>query len=95
MEQRATELALAEQGRLTSVITLAGVEEATFGQLFHFCEVQTLVAGALFGINPLDQPGVEAGKNLTSAMAGRRGYEELAGVIAKRLAAKRGDLILR
>jgi glucose-6-phosphate isomerase len=95
MEQRATELALAEKGRMTSVITVAGVEEATLGQLFHLFEVQTLVAGGLFGINPLDQPGVEAGKNLTRAMAGRRGTEELAAAIKKRLAAKHGDLILR
>jgi glucose-6-phosphate isomerase len=95
MEQRATELALAAQGRLTSVIAVARLEEATLGQLFHFFEVQTLVAGALFGIDPLDQPGVEAGKNLTRAMAGRRGYEQASEEIRKRMAAKRADLILR
>jgi glucose-6-phosphate isomerase len=95
MEQRATELALAEAGRLTSVITIPRLEEAALGQLFHFFEVQTLVAGGLFGINPLNQPGVEAGKEMTRAMAGRRGYENLAHSVDQRLGAKRSSLVLR
>lgn len=35
-------------------------------------------AGALFGINPYDQPAVELGKEATFALMGRAGYEELA-----------------
>jgi len=39
-------------------------------------EVQTVFAGGLYNIDPLDQPGVEEGKLLTYAMMGRKGYEE-------------------
>lgn len=94
MEQRATELALAGAGRMTSVIELKSVDAGAIGQLFHLFEVQTLVAGALLGIDPLDQPGVEAGKRLTYAMAGRDGYEDLAAEVERQLAKKSGDLVL-
>jgi glucose-6-phosphate isomerase len=93
MEQRATELALAEAGRLTSVITLPTLDEAAIGQLFHFFEVQTLVAGGLLAIDPLDQPGVEAGKEFTRALAGRRGYEAQAASVEARLGLKRSELV--
>lgn len=94
MEQQATELALAEAGRLTSLLTVERLDEGALGQLFHFFEVQTLIAGGLLGIDPLDQPGVEAGKRLTFAMAGRRGYEADAERVAAMLARKREDLVL-
>jgi glucose-6-phosphate isomerase len=94
MEQRATELALAEAGRMTSVIELDQVDAGAIGQLFHLFEVQTLVAGALLGIDPLDQPGVEAGKLLTYAMAGRAGYEKLAAQVEQQLSKKSEDLVL-
>ena len=32
--------------------------------------------GALYGVNPLDQPGVELGKNFTYAIMGRPGSDE-------------------
>jgi glucose-6-phosphate isomerase len=32
-------------------------------------------AGALYGVDPLDQPGVELGKELTYGLLGREGYE--------------------
>jgi glucose-6-phosphate isomerase len=94
MEQQATELALAEAGRPTSLLTIERCDEGALGQLFHFFEVQTLVAGALLGIDPLDQPGVEAGKRLTFAMAGRKGYEADAERVSAMLARKREDLVL-
>lgn len=94
MEQRATELALVEASRLTSVITLDRLDEAALGRLFLFFEVQTLVMGALWNIDALDQPGVEAGKRLTSAMAGRVGYEDDARRVQSMLARKREDWIV-
>ena len=94
MEQQATELALADAGRLTSVVTIKRCDEGALGQLFHMFEVQTLIAGGLLGIDPLDQPGVEAGKRLTFAMAGRSGYEQDAERVAALLARKREDLVV-
>jgi glucose-6-phosphate isomerase len=94
MEQQATELALADAGRPTSLITIARCDEGALGQLFHFFEVQTIITGALLGIDPLDQPGVEAGKRLTFAMAGRKGYEADAERVSAMLARKREDFVL-
>jgi glucose-6-phosphate isomerase len=94
MEQRATETALNEAGRLTTTITVPAVDEAAIGALFHLFEVQTLVAGALLGIDPLDQPGVEAGKRLTYAMAGRSDLAEVARSVRERFDARDADLIL-
>ena len=94
MEQRATELALAEAGRLSSVIEVGHLSPATFGQLFHLFSVQTLVMGGLLNVDPLNQPGVEAGKKKTYAMAGRSGYDEFMDEVRERLRAKRADLVL-
>jgi glucose-6-phosphate isomerase len=94
MEQQATELALADAGRPTSLLTIERCDEAALGQLFHFFEVQTIVAGSLLGIDPLDQPGVEAGKRLTFAMAGRKGYEADSERVSAMLSRKREDLVL-
>lgn len=94
MEQQATELALADAGRPTSLLTIERCDEAALGQLFHLFEVQTIIAGGLLGVDPLDQPGVEAGKRLTFAMCGRKGYEADAERVKAMLARKRGDLVL-
>ena len=75
-------------------LTIERCDEGAIGQLFHFFEVQTLVAGGLLGINALDQPGVEAGKRLTFAMAGRKGYQSDAERVAAMMARKREDLVL-
>ncbi|MBV9774460.1 MAG: glucose-6-phosphate isomerase, partial [Gemmatimonadetes bacterium] len=36
----------------------------------------TAYAGGFYGIGPLDQPGVELGKQLTYGIMGRAGFEE-------------------
>jgi glucose-6-phosphate isomerase len=41
------------------------------GALFMLLEIATIYAGELYGVNPLDQPGVELGKQFTYAMLGR------------------------
>jgi glucose-6-phosphate isomerase len=38
-------------------------------------QIATVYAGALYGIDPLDQPGVELSKKLTYGLLGREGYE--------------------
>ena len=38
-------------------------------------EIATVFAGALYGVDPLDQPGVELSKQLTYGLLGREGYE--------------------
>ncbi len=95
MEQTATELALAGAGRLSSLIEVPRVDEYALGQLFFLFELQTLVMGGLLGVNALDQPGVEQGKRLTYALAGREGFEDAAQRVKQGLAAKRSALVLR
>ncbi len=75
-EQKATAMALARNGRPNCTLTLSAVTPKSLGALVYLFEVQTVFAGALFEVDPLDQPGVEEGKELTYALMGRRGFEE-------------------
>ncbi len=78
VEQQATAAALTKNKRPNCAIHLPMVTAETVGALIYMFEVQTLFAGFLFDVNPLDQPGVEEGKLLTYALMGRQGYEETA-----------------
>jgi glucose-6-phosphate isomerase len=74
VECDATRRALTEAGRPNSTIKLGTVNEENLGYLLQALEVQTAVAGALYGVNAFDQPGVEAGKQITYSRMGRPGY---------------------
>jgi glucose-6-phosphate isomerase len=74
-EMEATRRTLAANGRPSLLITLPRINPFTVGQLIFLWELETLVCGRLLGINPLDQPGVEAGKRLTYSLMGRKGFE--------------------
>ncbi|MBN2325459.1 MAG: glucose-6-phosphate isomerase [Spirochaetes bacterium] len=76
-EKRATAHALVKSQRPVLEITLPEINPYTLGQLFYFYEVQTVFAGCLYNVNPLDQPGVEAGKQYTYSLLGRKGYEDV------------------
>ncbi len=74
-EERATEIALSKAGRPVSTITFPEINPGTIGEFYHLLEVQTVAAGSLFGIDPLDQPGVEEGKQFAYGLMGRPGFE--------------------
>ena len=74
VECDATRRALTEAGRPHCTIRLAEPNEENLGYLLQALEVQTAIAGALYGVNPFDQPGVEAGKQITYKRMGRPGY---------------------
>ncbi len=76
VEMNATEAALAERGRMSMRIEVPRVDARTIGALFHLLEVATVYAGGFYGVDPLDQPGVELGKQLTYGIMGRAGFEE-------------------
>jgi len=76
VEQRATAGALARRGRPNLTLRLDRVDAWHIGALFMFLEAATIHAGMLYGIDPLNQPGVELGKNFTYAMLGRPGSDE-------------------
>lgn len=87
--QRGTEIALAEAGRPSARLELPDVSPKTVGALIYLLEVATVFAGYLYGVNPFDQPGVEAGKRAAFALLGRAGYEAERARLETRLGAKR------
>ena len=64
-EARATAGAIARAGRPTMTLQVTRADAWHLGGLFMFFELATIYAGALYGVDPLDQPGVELGKQLT------------------------------
>jgi glucose-6-phosphate isomerase len=74
VECDATRRALTEAGHPNSTIRLGVTNEENLGYLFQALEVQTAIAGSLYGVNAFDQPGVEAGKQITYKRMGRPGY---------------------
>ena len=76
IEQRATAGALACRGRPNMTIHVDRVDPWHLGGLFMLLEIATIYAGELYGVNPLDQPGVELGKQFTYAMLGRADAEQ-------------------
>lgn len=74
-ELRATTEALRRRGRPSLTLELERVDERSLGELFMLFQIATVLAGSMYGINPLDQPGVELGKRLTSGLLGRDGFE--------------------
>ena len=75
IERRATAGALAKRGRPNMTLTLDRVDPWHVGGMIMLFEIATVYAGALYGVNPMDQPGVELGKQFTYAMMGRADAE--------------------
>ena len=73
-EYEATSAALAQMGRMSCTLALPDLTAATIGEAIMFFQIATGYAGAWYGIDPFDQPGVELGKRLTFAAMGRPGY---------------------
>lgn len=73
-ERRATSSALARSGRMNMTIELPAIDASSVGELLMMLQIATVIAGDLYGINPLDQPGVELGKVLTYGFMGRPGF---------------------
>ncbi len=72
-EKRATEYALLQDRRPCLTVHFDKVNAYTVGQFICLFEVTTSFAGALFNINPYDQPAVELGKEAAFALMGKPG----------------------
>ena len=59
-------------------IKLPKSDAANVGGLIILMEAACACAGILSGINPFDQPGVEAGKKMALGLLGRDGFAEYA-----------------
>lgn len=67
------------------VIELDEMNEYTYGELVYFFEKACGISGHLLGVNPFDQPGVEAYKKNMFALLGKPGYEAEKKVLMERL----------
>ncbi|MGE5543524.1 MAG: glucose-6-phosphate isomerase [Bacillota bacterium] len=74
IQQLATEFSLFQEGNPCYRITLRDYSPAALGALFYFYQALTVFSGALWAINPFDQPGVEEGKRITYSLMGRKSY---------------------
>ncbi len=74
-ERSATAYALASSGKPVMSLELDAIDAPHIGALMYLLEAATLYGGGFYRVNPLDQPGVEAGKKATYALMGRKGYE--------------------
>ncbi len=66
-------------------ITIPEINEYYIGGLIYFFERACGISGYLLGVNPFDQPGVEAYKKNMFALLEKPGYEEATKEIKKRL----------
>jgi len=62
-------------------IRFDAVDPESVGAFLFFYEFVTSLMGELLDVNAYDQPGVQAIKDATFALLGRKGYEQLAGEI--------------
>jgi glucose-6-phosphate isomerase len=67
------------------VVHLPDMTPHTFGHMVYFFEKACGVSGYLLGVNPFDQPGVEAYKKNMFALLGKPGYEEQRKALEARL----------
>lgn len=81
-----TLLAHVDGGVPNLVIEMDEMNEYTFGELVVFFEKACGISGHLLGVNPFDQPGVEAYKKNMFALLMKPGYEEERKQLEARLA---------
>ena len=66
-------------------INFEKIDEFNLGWLFYFFEKACGISGYVLGVNPFNQPGVEAYKKNMFALLGKPGYEALGEELRKRL----------
>jgi glucose-6-phosphate isomerase len=82
---KGTVLAHVDGGVPNLMLNIPEMNEYYLGQLFYFFEFACGVSGYVLGINPFDQPGVEAYKKNMFALLGKPGYEAQKAELEKRL----------
>ena len=80
-----TRLAHVDGGVPNILLTLPRRDADSVGRMIYFFEFVCGLSGYLLGVNPFDQPGVEAYKVNMFALLGKPGYEERRAELKKRL----------
>lgn len=78
-------LAHTDGGVPNTYLTIPSQDEFTLGYTIYFFEIAIAISGYLNGVNPFDQPGVEAYKKNMFALLGKPGFEELGAELNARL----------
>ncbi len=85
MAELGTKLAHIDGGVPQLTVSIERINEFNLGGLFYFFEKACGISAYILGVNPFDQPGVEAYKKNMFALLGKPGYEEQAKVLKARL----------
>lgn len=85
MAELGTQLAHVDGGVPNIKIELPKLDEYSIGQLLYFFEKACGISGYILGVNPFDQPGVEAYKKNMFALLNKPGYEKESEAIKKRI----------
>jgi glucose-6-phosphate isomerase len=80
-----TMLAHSDGGVPNLIVTIPDMSPYTFGYLVYFFEKACGISGYLLGVNPFDQPGVEAYKKNMFALLGKPGFEKEKAELEARL----------
>ena len=85
MAELGTRLAHVDGGVPNMVVTIPAIQEKYLGQLIYFFEKACGISGYILGVNPFNQPGVEAYKRNMFALLAKPGYEAETEAIKARL----------
>ncbi len=85
MAELGTRIAHVDGGVPNMLIQMPELTAEYIGQLFYFFELACGISGCMLGVNPFDQPGVEAYKNNMFALLDKPGYEEASKAIKSRI----------
>lgn len=83
--ETATILAHVDGGVPNIIIQIPEISARTIGELIYFFEMGCALSGYMLEVNPFDQPGVEAYKKNMFALLGKKGFEERAEDLRKRI----------
>lgn len=86
MAELGTRLAHVDGGVPNIRISVPELNEYYIGQLIYFFEIACGISGNVLGVNPFNQPGVEAYKKNMFALLNKPGYETESKAIQERLA---------
>ena len=86
MAELGTRLAHVDGGVPNIRVSVPVLNEYYIGQLIYFFEIACGISGNVLGVNPFNQPGVEAYKKNMFALLNKPGYEAESKVIQERLA---------
>ena len=85
MAELGVQLAHIDGGVPNLRIEIPAIEAEAIGALLYFFEKACGISGYILGVNPFDQPGVEAYKKNMFALLDKPGYEEASKAIKARL----------